>query len=100
LVGPSFDNQRCRGSSRQPRSFCFGKRTQNHIGRGLAPSGTLRGSPTPAARKLATLKQCAPNPGVSSTARPRHQARDQASELKKIKCFKLGLAQIYSLVRQ
>jgi hypothetical protein len=25
-----------------------------------SPSGALRGSPTPAARKLATLKQCAP----------------------------------------
>jgi hypothetical protein len=26
----------CRGSSRQPRSFSFGKRTQNHGGRGVA----------------------------------------------------------------
>jgi hypothetical protein len=31
-----LDNFSCRGSSRQPRSFCFGKRTQNHGGRGVA----------------------------------------------------------------
>ncbi len=50
----------CRVSARQPSPFCFGKRTQNHVGRDCGPSGSLRGSPTPAARKLARLKQCAP----------------------------------------
>jgi hypothetical protein len=44
-----------------PRPFCFGKRTQNHVGRGVALRVALCGSPTPAARKLAKLKQCAPS---------------------------------------
>ena len=45
----------CRVSPRQARPFCFGKRTKNHGGRGVALRVPCAVSPNPAARKLAVL---------------------------------------------
>ena len=90
----------CRGSSRQPSPFCFGKRGQNHVGRGVALRVPC--AVRPLRRRANSLRSDSARlfSEVSCTARPSHQAREQASEFKKIKWFKLGLARIYRLVQQ
>ncbi len=57
-----------RVSPRQPRSFCYGKRTQNHVGSGVALRVPCAVRPFRRRRKLAEsvlsflegLRQCAP----------------------------------------
>ena len=66
------------GSARQPRSFCFGKRTQNHVGRGVAlrvPCAVRRLRRR--ANSLRSNSACL-FPGVACTARPHHKARRDA----------------------
>ncbi len=70
----------CRVSSRRPRPFCFGKRTQNHFGRSMA----LR-VPCAVHRHLRRANSLRSNSahlfsGVGCTAQPCHQAREPRTE--------------------
>jgi len=49
----------CRVSPRQTRSFCFGKRTQNHVGPVVALRVPCAVRRLRRRRKLAALRQCA-----------------------------------------
>ncbi len=69
---------RCRVSARQPRSFCFGKRTQNHVGRGMAlrvPSAVHRHRQRANSLRSNNARLFS---GAGCTARPCHQARDSS----------------------